>query len=197
MQESGISPPSHRAPLARVRPHSSKSEVAFSSDDVDLRHERSQGLSRPDTLRYWSRIDAPAVATAAAAAAPVAVVAVVAIAAGKWKTTCSVLLSFLTVVSCSHFSLSLPATCSVSRVSRAALVAARHTRRRPRAVLRCGPLSTRIHQAFFHHVMCLFNKSCSSCIEFISFFSSTHSSCVVNISFPSCPSWALSLLRSS
>ena len=36
-----------------------------------------------------------------------------------------------------------PVTRSVSLVSRAALVAARHTLRRPRAVRRCGPLSIR------------------------------------------------------
>ena len=36
-----------------------------------------------------------------------------------------------------------------------------------------GPLFTRIHQAFLHHVMCLFDTSFSSCIEFVSFFSST------------------------
>ena len=42
----------------------------------------------------------------------------------------------------------------------------------------CGPLSTRIHQAFLHHVMCLFDTSFSSCIEFVSFFASTHFSCV-------------------
>ena len=68
--------------------------------------------------------------TVAAAAAGVAVSA---LAVGKWNTTCNtfVLLSLLPV---SHFSLFLPEAFSVSRVSRAALVAARHTLRRPRAV---------------------------------------------------------------
>ena len=51
--------------------------------------------------------------------------------------------------------------------------------RRPRAVRRCGPLSIRTHQASLHHVMCPFDTSLSSCIEFVSFFSSTHFSCVV------------------
>ena len=48
-----------------------------------------------------------------------------------------------------------------------------------------GPLSTRIHQAFRHHVMSLFDTSFSSCIEFV-FFTSTHSSCVVISPFPCC-----------
>ena len=116
------------------------------------------------------------------------------------KTTCRVLLSSLLVLPCSHsflphFSSSassarlwVSSALSSSRACSAALLA-------PRAVLRCGPLSTRIHQAFFHHVMCLFDTS-FSCIEFVSFFSSTHSSCVVISSFPSCSS-ALALLRSS
>ena len=39
----------------------------------------------------------------------------------------------------------------------------------------CSPLSTRIHHAFRHHVMCLFDTSFSSCIE----LATTHSSCVV------------------
>ena len=46
-----------------------------------------------------------------------------------------------------------------SRACSAALLAARHVRRRPRAVRKCGPLSTRTHQAFLHHVMCLFDTS--------------------------------------
>ena len=36
------------------------------------------------------------------------------------------------------------------------VLAARHIRRRSRAVCKCGPLSTRIHQAFLHNDMCLF-----------------------------------------
>ena len=75
---------------------------------------------------------------------------------------------FLPFVPCSLFSLSPPAIRSVSRASRAALVAARHTLRRSRAVCKCGPLSTRTHQASLHHVMCLFDTSFSSCIEFVS-----------------------------
>ena len=63
----------------------------------------------------------------------------------------------------------------------------------------CGPLSIRTHQASLHHVMCLFDTSFPSCIEFPSFLSSTHFSCVVMSSSPSCRSWAstsLSSLRS-
>ena len=56
---------------------------------------------------------------------------------------------------------------SVTRISRAAPVAARHACRRPRAVRRCGPLSTRTHQDFCHHVMCLFDTWFFSCIEFV------------------------------
>ena len=51
-----------------------------------------------------------------------------------------------------------------------------------------------------HQVMCLFDTWLSSCIEFVSFFTSTQFSCVVISSSPSCPSWAwtsLSSLRSS
>ena len=80
----------------------------------------------------------------------------------KWKTMCRVLLSLLFVVPCSHFSLSPLSVCSVSRVSRATLVAPRHARRRPGVVRRCGPLSTRIHQTFRLQVMCLFDTSFSS-----------------------------------
>ena len=42
----------------------------------------------------------------------------------------------------------------------------------------------------YDHVMCLFDTSFSSCIEFVSFCSSTHFSCVVIASSLSCPSWA-------
>ena len=64
------------------------------------------------------------------------------------------------------------------------------------AVRRCGPLSTRIHQAFLHHV-CLFDTSFSSCVEFAYFFASTHSSFVVISSSPSCLSRASTSLPSS
>ena len=60
-------------------------------------------------------------------------------------------------------------------------------------VVRCP---TRIHHTFFHHVMCLFDTSFSSCIEFASFLASTHSFCVVVSSSPSCPSWASTPLSS-
>ena len=133
------------------------------------------------------------------AAAAAAVVGAPAVVLGKWNTTCKTF-ALLSLLPVSHSSLSPPATLPVSRVSRAALVAARHTFRRPRAVRRCGPLSIRTHQAFRHHVMCLFDTSFSSLIEFIPFFVSTQFSCVVISPSPSCPSWAstfLSSLRSS
>ena len=54
-------------------------------------------------------------------------------------------------------------------------------------VVRCphGPT-----MRFFHQVMCLFDTSFSSCIEFASFLASTHFSYVVASSALSCPSWA-------
>ena len=87
-------------------------------------------------------------------------------------------------------------TLSSSRACSAALLAARQIRRRPRAVRMCGPLSTRIHHAFLHHVMCLFDTSFSSYIEF-SFLASTHFSCAVTSFTSSCPSWASTSLSSS
>ena len=125
--------------------------------------------------------------TVAAVAAAAAVVAVVAV--GKWKTTCKVLLSVLSVFPCSRFSLSPPATFPVSRTSCAALVAARHTLRRSRAVCRCGPLLTRTHHALCHHVMCLFDTWLSSCSEFASSPCSSWA-----FTSPSCPSWAFTSL---
>ena len=96
-----------------------------------------------------------------------------------------------------HFSLSVSlaglwasSTLSSSRACSAALLATRQVRRRSRAVRMCGLLSTRIHQAFLHHVMCLFDTSFSSCVEFTSFLASTHSFYVVISSSPSCPFWA-------
>ena len=66
-----------------------------------------------------------------------------------------------------------------------------HVGRRPGAVRRCGPLFARIHQA-------LFDTSFSSCIEFVSSsFPSTHSSCVVISTSPSCPSLGLHFLGST
>ena len=141
--------------------------------------------------------------------AAVAAAAVGVAAFARWKTTCSVLLSFLPVVPCSPFFLPpvspsassaklwVSPTPSLSRACSAALLAARQIRGRPRAVRMCGPLSTRIHHAFFHHVMCLFDTSLSSYIEFVSFFASTHFSCVVTSFASSCPSWASISLSSS
>ena len=149
-------------------------------------------------------------ATAAAVPAAAAVVVVVVLFSRcstmrrVFSLRCLVVLSLLSFLP--HFSpsassarLRVSSTLSWSRACSAALLAARQIRRRPRAVRMCGPPSIRIHHAFFHHVMCLFDTSLSSCIEFVSFFASTHFSCVVISSFPSCPSWAstsLSSLRS-
>ena len=114
---------------------------------------------------------------------------------------CEVLLSSLLVLPCSHFfllhvspsassaGLRVSSTLSSSQACSTALLAARQIRRRPRAVRMCGPLFTRIQDAFFHHVTCLFDTSFSSCIEF-SFLASTHFSCVVTSCASSCPSWA-------
>ena len=55
---------------------------------------------------------------------------------------------------------------SSSRACSAALLAARQTRRLPLALRMCGPLSTRIHHALCHHVMCLFDTWHSACTEF-------------------------------
>ena len=108
-----------------------------------------------------------------AAAAVVATVAVVVVAValafcGRCSTRCRVFslpcLICLSVCLFSHFSRSAssarrrasPAPSS-SRACSAALLAARQTRRLPLALRMCGPLSTRIHHALCHHVMCLFD----------------------------------------
>ena len=103
-------------------------------------------------VHHCKRVAATTAAVPAAAAVVVGAVGIVAVVIAVLA-----LLSFLPVVPCSHFSLSPPATRSVSRVSRATLVAARHTLRQPRVVRRCGPLSIRTQQASLHHVMCLFD----------------------------------------
>ena len=54
------------------------------------------------------------------------------------------------------------------RTCSAACLAARQVLRRPLALRMCGPWSTRIHHAFCHHVMCLFDTWHSSCTEFTS-----------------------------
>ena len=102
---------------------------------------------------------------------------------------CNVLLALLSLLPVSHFSLSPSEAFPVSRTSCAALVAARHTFRRSRAVRKCGPLLTRTHHALCHHVMCLFDTWLSSCSEFASSpcFSWAFTS-------PSCPSWAFTSL---
>ena len=83
----------------------------------------------------------------------------------------------------------------LSRISRAALVAARHACRRPRAVRRCGLLSIRTHHDLCHHVVCLFDTWFFSCIEFVPPpFSSTLPSRVVSSPSSSCPPWASTLL---
>ena len=172
MQESGISPLPHRAPSAggrRIR-YAHDAVVEKVTITVHVVHHHS-GIR----VRHCR-----CTAAAAAAAVGIAVVAV-----GKWKTTCKVLLSVLSVFPCSRFSLSPPASFPVSRTSCAALVAARHTLRRSRAVRRCGPLLTRTHHALCHHVMCLFDTWLSSCSEFESSPCSSWA-----FTSPSCSSWA-------
>ena len=69
-----------------------------------------------------------------------------------------------------------------SRTCSAACLAARQVLRRPLALRMCGPLSTRIHHALCHHVMCLFDTWHSSGSEF------TSSSCSPwAFTTPSCP----------
>ena len=91
---------------------------------------------------------------------------------------CPVLSLFLSVsllLPCSHFCLS--AFSAPSRVSpnqfplrtcSAACLAARQVLRCPLALRVCGPWSTRIHHAFCHHVMCLFDPWHLSCTELTS-----------------------------
>ena len=75
------------------------------------------------------------------------------------------------------------------RTCSAACMAARQVLRRPLALRMCGPLSTRIHHASCHHVMCLFDTWHSSGNEFAS------SSCSPwAFTSPSCPSWAFTSL---
>ena len=128
---------------------------------------------------------------------------VIAFAVGKWKTTCRVLLSSLLIHPCSHLFLHhfypyassaklwVSSALSSSRACSAALLTARHVRRRPRAVRKFCPLSTRTTSCVYstHHSFHALNSFPS--------FSSTHSSCVVISPFPSCPSWTLTFLSSS
>ena len=105
----------------------------------------------------------------------------------------------LSLLSCLPFSPSassavkVSSTQQLSRTCSAALLASRQIRRRPRAVRMCGPLSTRIHHAFRHHVMCLFDTWLSSfaCTEFKS--SSTPFSLVVLFTSFSYLPWASTL----
>ena len=97
----------------------------------------------------------------------------------------------------SHFSISassaacwVSSTKSPSRACSAALLAARQTRRLPLALLMLDPSSIRIHHARLHHVVCLFDTSPSSYIQFLfslSFLSPTHSSCDPPLSSSSRP----------
>ena len=86
---------------------------------------------------------------------------------GRQRAGCCFLLPFcFSLAPISSFSISpnsvssaglwVFSTLSSSRACSAALLVARHTRRRPRAVCMCGPLSTRIHLAFLHPAMCPF-----------------------------------------
>ena len=116
------------------------------------------------------------------AAAAVVVVAVAVVVAGKWITRCKVFalhcLVRLSPFLLPHVSPSASSgklclsSFSSSGACSAALQAARHVRRRHRSVRMFCPFSTRIHHAFRHHVMCLFDTWLSSCSEFSSFFSS-------------------------
>ena len=96
---------------------------------------------------------------------------------GRCSTRCNVLslhcLGCLSLCFLLHFSPS--ASSAPSRVSptqlplrtcSAACLAARQVLRRLLALRMCGALSTRIHHALCHHVMCLFDTWHSSCTEF-------------------------------
>ena len=165
-QESTTGSPSHRGTCFRSRPPPSRTPEPARPG---WGHRRACSALRPgeDFLRHCRRTFA---ADAAAAA-------------------CRVLLS---VFPCSHFSLSPPGTFPVSRTSCAALVAARHTLRRSRAVCRCGPLLTRTHHALRHHVMCLSDTWLPSCSEFASSPCSSWA-----FTSPSCPSWVTASLSCS
>ena len=87
---------------------------------------------------------------------------------GRCSTRCNVLsvhcLSVCLLSHFSHFASSarhrISSTMSPSRAHSAALLAARQTRRRPLALRMLDPSSIRIHHAFLHHVMCLFDTHC-------------------------------------
>ena len=113
-----------------------------------------------------------------AAVAAAAAVGFVAFAVGKWKTTCRVLLASLLVLPCSHFFLlhSLPLPLRLSPGS----LRPYHHREPVRlpfwllaifvdglAPSACVVRCPRIHHAFRHHVMCLFDTLFSSCIGFL------------------------------
>ena len=124
-------------------------------------------------------------AAAVATVAGVAVVAVVAVVAGvagvagvrrvglvvgwpRCSFCADFLLPFLPFFSLSFSSLQVSPTLFPSRTYSASCLAARQVLRRPLALRMCGPLSTRIHHALCHHVMCLFDTWHSSCTEFTS-----------------------------
>ena len=86
-------------------------------------------------------------------------------------------------------------TPSPSRAFSAALLAARQILRLPLALRMLDPWSKRIHHALLLHVMCLFDTSLSSYVEFLlssSRFSPTLSSCVLILSSSSRSSCAFS-----
>ena len=88
--------------------------------------------------------------------------------------TASSCLSFsLFFFQCSAATLSarfwISSTQSPSRACSAALLAARRSCAFPLALRMLDPSSMRIHHAFLHHVMCLFDTSFSSCIGFVFF----------------------------
>ena len=75
---------------------------------------------------------------------------------------------------------SIPSLTRSASPACSAALAARHVRR-PHVC----PLSIRTHQAFLHHLMCLFNTSCSSCTEFVSFCNAF--SLLLSVYFPRPP----------
>ena len=152
----------------------------------------SCGRTTRDECRAGRLLAAAAVATVAA------VVVVAGAAVGMCKTTWIVASLFCLPCLSPHLCLSLsPSSPWVSpthsswQACSAACLAARQILRRPLAVRMCGPLLTRTHHAFCHHVMCLFDTWLSLCSEF-SFLCSYSS-----LSRPPCASTSLSSLPRS
>ena len=94
--------------------------------------------------------------------------------AGKCTTVCRVFSLHCLVCLSPAFFLHFGCLSGLSdRVSTASLFgrsSARQTLRLPLALRMLNPASIRIHHALLHHVMCLFDTSMSSCLEFPSSF---------------------------